>query len=318
MRTHKGTLKVSFLLPVYNEEKNIQAVYHEILRYVDDVMDHYEFLFINDSSSDGTLHEIIKLQEVDSNVHYLSLSRNFGHQNALKAGYDFATGDIVISLDGDMQHPPALIPEMIALWRKGYDVIITNRRDKETLHFLKRLTSKNFYRIFNKISELNLKPGTADFRLLDKKVVAVLKQQEETDLFFRGYVAWSGFRQHELLYTAHNRVAGETKYTLRKMMRLASSGLLGFSVLPLRVVSLLGFLISGMSFFYGFYAIFVRLFSDSAISGWASVMSGIYFLGGIQLICLGICGEYIGRIFMQVKKRPHYIIADTSLPKPTE
>ena len=158
-----------------------------------------------------------------------------------------------------------------------------------------------------------MKPGSADFRLLDRKVVDVLRKFEESDIFYRGYVAWSGFKQIEVPYTPDKRGSGTTKYTPKKMIRLALNGLLGFSILPLRLVTLIGLVIAAVSFLYGFYAICIRIFSDTAVSGWASIMTGIYFLGGIQLFCIGICGEYIGRIFMQVKKRPHYIVAETSI-----
>ncbi len=305
---------LSILVPVFNEEDNIRILYEELTRHVGPLCRN-EIIFINDGSSDGTLEEIKTLQKEYDNgtIHYLSLSRNFGHQSALKAGLDFCSGDIVVSMDGDLQHPPHLIPSMIEQWKNGYDVVITTRQDREESRLFKRFTSQNFYRLLSRISHLDLKPGTADFRLLDRKVVDILKQFEESDIFFRGMVAWSGFKQFELPYLPEKRSSGETKYTLAKMLRLALSGLLGFSILPLRLVTLIGFLISLASFIYGFYAIFIRIFSQEAVSGWASVMTGVYFLGGIQLICIGICGEYIGRIFMQTKKRPHYIVADTSL-----
>ncbi|MFC1832565.1 glycosyltransferase family 2 protein, partial [Thermodesulfobacteriota bacterium] len=251
--------------------------------------------------------------QIASTVHYISLSRNFGHQNALKAGLDHCSGDVVISMDGDLQHPPGLIPEMIEKWQAGYDIVVTTRRDAEAGNFLKRFTSRNFYRLMSSFSNIELKPGSADFRLLDRTVVDVLKTFEETDIFYRGYVAWSGFKQFEIPYIPEKRQAGTTKYTPRKMIRLALDGLLGFSILPLRLVTMIGVVISMASFLYGFYAICIRLFSDTAVSGWASTMAGIYFLGGIQLLCIGICGEYIGRTFMEVKRRPHYIIAKTSI-----
>jgi glycosyltransferase involved in cell wall biosynthesis len=216
-------------------------------------------------------------------------------------------------MDGDLQHPPGLIPEMIQKWQAGYDIVVTTRQDAETGNFLKRFTSRNFYRLMSSFSNIELKPGSADFRLLDRTVVDVLKSFEETDIFYRGYVAWSGFSQFELPYIPEKRQAGTTKYTPRKMIRLALDGLLGFSILPLRLVTMIGVVISMVSFLYGFYAVCIRLFSDAAVSGWASIMAGIYFLGGIQLLCIGICGEYIGRTFMEVKKRPHYIVEETSL-----
>lgn len=312
MTTRSADSLLSILVPVFNEEGNISTFYQELTHHVGSLC-RYEVIFINDGSSDRTLEEIRAVQKEQPNIHYLSLSRNFGHQSALKAGLDFCSGDVVISMDGDLQHPPHLIPAMIEQWNNGYDVVITIRQDSDESRLFKKFTSQNFYRLLSRISNIELKPGTADFRLLDRKVVDVLKRFEENDIFYRGMVAWSGFKQFELPYMPEKRSSGETKYTLVKMLRLALSGLLGFSILPLRMVTLVGFIISLASFVYGFYAIFIRIFSDQAVSGWASVMTGVYFLGGIQLICIGICGEYIGRIFMQTKQRPHYIIAETSI-----
>lgn len=312
MKSRSDTFLLSLVIPVYNEENNIEALFSRLILHIGQY-DNYEILFIDDGSTDQTLLKIKEIQKNETNVQYLSLSKNFGHQNALKAGLDFCSGDIVISMDGDLQHPPELIPEMIDKWKNGYDVIVTTRKDIQELRVLKKVTSQNFYRLLSTISNIEIKPGTADFRLLDRKVVNVIKSFEERDIFFRGFVAWAGFKQFELPYTPDKRVAGETKYTMRKMLKLALNGLLGFSVFPLRMVSLAGVIISLASFIYGFYAIFIRIFSNEVVSGWASVMAGVYFLGGIQLICIGICGEYIGRIFMQAKRRPHYVIADTSL-----
>jgi len=303
---------ISLLIPVYNEEQNISVLFAQVLAHIS-VFNRYEIIFIDDGSTDDTFQKIKQLQQGNSNVHYLTLSKNFGHQNALKAGLDFCTGDVVISMDGDLQHPPALIPKMIDCWRNGYDAVVTTRKDIKETSLVKKFTSRYFYRLLSIISCIELKPGTADFRLLDRTVVEELKRFDENDIFFRGFVAWLGFRQFELSYTPDKRIAGETKYTLKKMFRLASSGLFGFSILPLRMVSLIGAVISCLSFLYGFYAILIRFFSEEVVFGWASIMTGIYFLGGIQLVCIGICGEYIGRIFMQVKNRPHYVIADTSL-----
>ena len=312
MTERPDAFSLSIVIPVLNEENNIQTLYDEIARVVKEI-EHKEIVFINDGSTDSTLQIIKSIRSHDKSVHYIDFSRNFGHQSALKAGLDSCSSDIVISMDGDLQHPPSLIPELIRRWREGYDVVITTREDTRESSLLKKVTSQNFYRLMGRISNLDLKPGSADFRLLDRKVVDVLKRFDEGDTFYRGYVAWSGFDQIEIPYTPDKRRSGNTKYTPRRMIRLALNGLLGFSVLPLRLVTLIGTFISIFSFLYAFYAICVKLFSDSAVSGWASIMAGIYFLGGIQLFCIGICGEYIGRTFMEVKRRPHYIIAETSV-----
>ncbi|MCG6930411.1 MAG: glycosyltransferase family 2 protein [Desulfofustis sp.] len=312
MQTRPANFVLSIIIPVYNEADNIHTLYNEISNNIKTITNK-ELIFINDGSSDHTLEQIQALQQVDPSVHFINFSRNFGHQCALKAGLELCSGDVVISIDGDLQHPPSLLPLLLDKWKDGYDVVITIREELPGGNFFKRFTSHNFYRLLAKISDLRLKPGSADFRLLDRKVVDVLKRFEEIDIFYRGFVAWSGFKQYEISYVPEKRKSGATKYTTAKMIRLALNGLLGFSTLPLRLVTLTGLVISLVSFTYGFYAICIKIFSDSAISGWASIMTGIYFLGGVQLLCIGICGEYIGRIFMQVKKRPHYIIAETSL-----
>ena len=304
---------LSLVVPVFNEEDNIKVFYERVMEKIE-ALCRSEIVFIDDGSNDRTLEEIKALRTEHDNVQYLSLSRNFGHQNALKAGLDFCSGDIVISIDGDLQHPPYLIPKMIEYWQDGYDIVATVRKDIEgETGWFKKFASRFFYQFLSAISSIDLKAGSADFRMLDRKVVDTWKRLEENDLFFRGYVAWSGFRQIECDYVPDKRHSGDTKYTLGKMLRLALNGLLGFSVLPLRMVILLGFIVSIFGFCYGLYAVLISIFSDRAVSGWSSIIAGVYFLGGIQLICIGVCGEYIGRIFMQVKKRPLYIVADTSL-----
>jgi len=312
MTFKKECFLLSLLVPVYNEEGNIKSFYDETVQFLSD-FENYEIIFIDDGSYDATVQQIQNLQKINSSVHYVSLSRNFGHQSALKAGLDVCRGDVVISMDGDLQHPPSLIPEMIKCWSNGFDAVVTIRKESKDSGIFKRFTSKYFYYFLTRISCIELKPGSADFRLLDKKVVEVLRKSDENDLFVRGFISWVGFKQIELSYKPRERNSGETKYTLKKMLRLASNGLLGFSVFPLRMVSLVGLVISCLSFFYGFYAILMRFFSDDTVSGWASVMAGIYFLGGMQLLSIGICGEYVGKIFMQVKKRPQYVITETSL-----
>ena len=291
---------------------NIATLHEQIRRQIEPICSS-EVIFIDDGSRDATLDRIRALNREHPNVHYIALSRNFGHQSALKAGLDYCSGDIVVSMDGDMQHPPSLIPAMIERWRSGYDVIITIRKDSSNPQRFKRWTSQVFYWVMNKMSDVELVPGVADFRLLDRRVVEVLRQSEERNIFLRGYVAWSGFKQFALPYSPDKRHAGETKYTFGKMLRLAMDGLLGFSILPLRAVMMVGFLISAISSLYGLYAVLIHALTERSVPGWASIMTGVYFLGGIQLVCIGICGEYIGRTFMEAKKRPQYVVAETSL-----
>ena len=308
----KDDILLSLLIPVYDEVDNINTLHEQITQEIDPICSS-EIIFIDDGSKDATLDRVKALNRRHPNVHYISLSRNFGHQSALKAGLDYCSGDIVVSMDGDMQHSPSLIPVMIEQWRNGYDVVITMRRDSSKPQLFKRWTSYTFYWIMNKMSDVELNPGAADFRLLDKRVVEVLRRSEERNIFLRGYVAWSGFKQIALPYSADKRHAGETKYTFGKMVRLAMDGLLGFSILPLRAVMMVGFLISAISSLYGLYAVLIHVLTERSVPGWASIMTGVYFLGGIQLMCIGICGEYIGRTFMEAKKRPQYVVAETSL-----
>ena len=226
--------RLSILIPVLNEQDNIQAMYDEIEENLKEIQDK-EIIYINDGSTDSSLEKIKKLRTLDNSVHYIDFSRNFGHQNALKAGLDLCSGDVVISMDGDLQHPPQLVTLLIERWREGYDVVITTRDDSSDSGLFKKLTSQLFYRLLGKLSNIGLKPGSADFRLLDRKVVDTLKRFDEKDIFYRGFVAWSGFKQIELPYKPAKRRSGLTKYSPRKMVRLALDGLLGFSILPLRL-----------------------------------------------------------------------------------
>ena len=315
--TDDDIVLLSILIPVYNEADNVTVLHTRLVEEVD-ALCRTEIVFVDDGSNDDTLRNIRALSADHPNVHYISLSRNFGHQSALKAGLHFCSGDIVVSMDGDLQHPPSLIPTMIEQWRNGYDVVVTVRRESGKLGLFKRAASRAFYWIMNRMSDVELIPGAADFRLLDRRVAEVLRQSEERDIFLRGYLAWAGFKQFVLPYSPDKRHAGETKYTLGKMLRLAMDGLLGFSVLPLRAVMMVGFLMSAISCLYGLYAIFIHTLTEHSVPGWASIMTGVYFLGGIQLVCIGICGEYIGRTFMEAKKRPHYIVAETSFRETRE
>ena len=251
----------------------------------------------------------------EKHVYYLSLSRNFGHQNALRAGLDLATGEAVVTMDGDMQHPPEVVLRMIKKWLDGCEVVVTVREDTKDITWFKRRSSVIFYRILNSISGVGLQPGTADFRLLDRKVVDVVKGLNERGIFYRGIIPWVGFHQCSITYVPRKRAHGKTKYSMRKMFRLAVDGMTAFSFLPLRLAAVAGIFIAIVSFLYVFYALYIKFFTTQAISGWLSIMSGIYFLGGVQLIFIGLCGEYIGRIFMEVKRRPHYIVSQSKRPE---
>jgi polyisoprenyl-phosphate glycosyltransferase len=304
---------ISLLIPVYNESENIFLLLQEIKNALGDSIQ-YQVLFVDDGSTDNTLANIKALQSKEDNVFYISFSRNFGHQNALRAGLEYCNGDAVISLDGDLQHPPTLIPKMISLWQDGHDVVFTTRLGNKDISFFKRWTSDCFYTILNLISEVELKRGAADFRLLDKKVVKVIREYREREFFLRGVISSLGFKQCNISYVPNPRASGKTKYSMYKMIKFALNGITSFSILPLRIATFFGFTIACCSFIYGLYAVFLKISGGDYVSGWVSIMAGVYFMGGIQLIALGICGEYIGRIMLEVKGRPNFIIRDASLP----
>ncbi len=306
--------ELTVLIPIYNEEKNIPILL-ERLSFVLSKIVRYNVLFIDDGSSDRSIDAIKRSRERFDNIYFISLSRNFGHQNALKAGIDVCRGDIIVSLDGDLQHPPEVIPEMLKYWQEGYDIVYTCRKETNDNGLLKRFTSNQFYQMINLISGLDLKQGVADFRLIDKKVLTSLRKFNEYDLFYRGIIATIGFKQKEVPYIPSRRAHGVTKYSFAKMFNLAVSGITGFSIFPLRVLTLIGFIFSTASFSYGLYSLYIRFFTENAVPGWTSIMAGIYFLGGLQLAAIGICGEYIGKIFLQVKGRPTYIISESMLPE---
>ncbi|HAF31095.1 MAG TPA: glycosyltransferase [Bacteroidales bacterium] len=298
---------VSIIIPCYNEESNIAQIYNSLLSYIKDF--NYEIFFIDDGSTDNTLENIKTINKSDKQVKFISFSRNFGHQNALKAGYDSAKGDCVICLDSDLQHPPELIPEMINLWQKGYKIVSTKRKDKSS-GFFKKITSKIFYRVINKLSEVKIEDGAADFRLLDKQVVQELKKLNEKFLFYRGLIPWLGFSQIQLEYLASPRFSGRTKYSFSKMLHFASDGITSFSVKPLKVSIYIGFTIAFVAFLYILYAIYIAIFTDKAVAGWTSTIISVLFIGGIQLVMIGIVGNYLGKLFIENKKRPNYIIKE--------
>lgn len=315
LRPLPARARISVVVPVCNEEKNVAELAVAVLARLDSLNIEPELIFIDDGSSDQTLAEIKRLALERETVFYLSLSRNFGHQNALRAGLDIATGDAVITMDGDMQHPPEILPRMIAKWRDGNDIVCAFRLDTEETSWFKRKTSALFYWLMNQMAGIRLEKGSADFRLLDRKAVDALISIRESNIFYRGLISWAGFRQCGIEYIPSVRMHGRSKYSFRKMFRLALDGITAFSFLPLRLAAAAGFFTAFLSFLYVLYALRIRLFTDQAVDGWMSLMAGVYFLGGVQLIFIGLCGEYIGRIFMEVKRRPHYFISEAKTPK---
>ena len=306
--------KIDIIVPCYNESENIRPLYEAIKEVFAKELPDYDFnlLLVNDGSHDSSLLVLQQLAKEDERVKYLSFSRNFGHQLAVKAGLDHAFAPAVISMDADLQHPPALIPTLIRKWEEGAQVVATLRTYPEEISKKKRKSSQQFYKLLNLLSDIEIKEGSADFRLLDQAVVEVIRHMRENEPFLRGMVPWVGFTQVYVPYTAQARYAGETKYTIKKMFQLALSGVTSFSVKPLYFAVFLGFFFSLLSVLYVPYVIYSFL-NGSEISGWASLIMTIVFFGGLQLIILGIIGVYIGKIFTQTKERPAYIIQEKHL-----
>ena len=311
----KSNFKVSVIIPVYNEEGCLANTEKRVLHVLEGYSD-YEIIFIDDGSEDNTLAILKKFHSENPKINFLSFSRNFGHQNALRAGTKHATGDCIISLDGDLQHPPELITDLVNKWNDGYDIVYTIRKEVTKTPFFKRVTTRLFYKIMNLISDINFEQGEADFRLLDKNAAAELNNLNENAIFFRGMIKWLGFNQTGIEYIPDDRIWGKTKYSRKKMFALAISGITSFSVKPLRISTLIGISIAFLSMIYGIYALYIKLFTNTSIEGWTSVFFMVAFIGGVQLIMIGILGEYIGNIFLESKKRPNYIIKENSLAHP--
>lgn len=306
-------MKISVIIPAFNESGNIIPLatrLNEVLREYPN----RQILFIDDGSTDGSLQILQQLHQQDNRIEYISFSRNFGHQHALRCGIDHADGNCVISLDGDLQHPPELIPEMIKKWQEGFDIVYTQRIEEQGIKSFKKITSALFYKLMNHLSDVTIEPGTADFRLMDARVASLIRNSHEQNLFIRGFVSWLGFKQYKITYSAALRHSGTTKYSFRKMLSFALNGITSFSIKPLRFSIFAGMFISIMAFVYAMYAIILYLFyPEKAVPGWASVLVSVLFIGGIQLLFLGVLGEYLGKLFMQAKQRPGYIIKETSI-----
>lgn len=306
--------KISIILCCFNEADNLPVVVEAIHNNLDGLNYNLEIIAVNDGSSDNTMDVIRGMCQNDPSLFYIELSRNFGHQNALKAGLNHATGDCIISMDADMQHPPRMLPQFIEKWEEGYDIVYTRRLEDKKLPRIKSKTSSGFYKVINYLSDIDLEQGTADFRLMDKKAANVIVGITGSDLFIRGLVKWIGFKQYAIDYTPDERFSGETKYTVKKMMTLAVSGILSFSTKPLHIALYSGFIIAALSLLCMPYA-FISFFTDHSSTGWASLISIVGFLGGFQLFIMGIVGLYIGKIFNQTKGYPPYIVKETNLQK---
>jgi glycosyltransferase involved in cell wall biosynthesis len=303
---------ISVVIPAYNEADNLTVIIDRLEDVFHKTGYEVELIFVDDGSTDQTLAILKSIAKVKTDVFYIEFSRNFGHQPALKAGLDKAKGDCVISLDADLQHPPELIIEMLRKWEEGFDVVYTRRQEDKKLSYRKRKTSSIFYKTLNLLSNIHLEAGTADFRLMDKKVIEIFKEFQENEPFIRGLVKWMGYSQYAIDYIPSTRYSGSSKYSLKKMIRFALHGVTSFSIKPLYTAVYLGFTFSLLSILYVPYVVFA-FYEGMEVNGWASIIMTIVFFGGVQLIILGIIGIYIGKMFMQTKNRPNYIIKSTNL-----
>lgn len=306
---------LSIVVPLYNEEDNVAPLLERITGIVTRLegSPSYEIVLVNDGSTDRTLERLREQIATRPNVIVVNLSRNFGHQLAASAGLDIATGDAVVLMDGDLQDPPELIAQFVEKWRAGYDVVYAVRRQRKGESVFKLLTARIFYRTIKRLTKVSIPVDTGDFRLMSRRVVDALKRSPERHRFLRGMVSWVGFNQIGVEYDRDERHSGETKYPLPKMLRFAIDGITSFSDVPLRFASYLGFISSAVAFIYALIVIAYKIFSlhpPGYTPGWASTIVAVLFLGGVQLISLGILGEYIGRIYDEVKGRPLYLISD--------
>ncbi len=300
----------SIIAPIYNEMENLPVLYRRVSEVMESTGESWEFVMVDDGSTDGSVERIRELAEGDDRVRPVIFARNFGHQIAVTAGLDYSRGDAVVVIDADLQDPPEVILDLIEKWKEGFEVVYAVREKREGESWFKLATAAAFYRFIQRITDVDIPLDTGDFRLLDRKVVSVMKQMRERHRFLRGMSAWVGFKQTGVEYRREERYAGETKYPLRKMMKLANDAITGFSYFPLQLAMVLGFAVAGVGLLALLLLIAFRLAGSSALSGQALTLIVVLFLGGVQLIFLGILGEYVGRIYDEAKGRPLYIVRE--------
>ena len=317
IRAAAPTTLVSIVIPCYNEEEGIRETHRRVSNVMSALEDfRYEIVYVDDGSRDGTM-EVLRELAADPAVRVVALARNFGHQFAVTAGLASASGDAVVIMDADLQDPPEVVVDMLARWREGYDVVYGVRTDREGETWFKLWTARVFYRLLRRLSETDMPVDSGDFRLLDRRVVDTVVAMPERDRFLRGMVSWVGFRQIGVPYRRAPRHAGTTKYPVAKMLRFALDGIFSFSVKPLRISTHLGFLVAGVALVAIVYALGMRIFTDRWVTGWTALMIAVLFLGGVQLISVGIIGEYVGRVYGETKGRPLYLVRERlGFPQP--
>ena len=302
---------LSIIVPCFNEEQVIREAHRRLTATLETIPEsNFELIYVDDGSDDGSLGILRELQQADQRVRIIVLSRNFGHQIAVTAGLEHAAGDAVVVIDADLQDPPEVIHEMLERWRQGVDVAYGVRLDREGETTFKLWSARVFYRFINRLSDVPIPLDTGDFRLLDREVVNAFLAMPEKDRFVRGMMAWVGFRQEPVHYQRAARLAGVTKYPFRNMLSFAINGILSFSLAPLRLAMYMGFTASGLALLGIVYALGMRLFTDTWVTGWTLLFIAMLFLGGVQLLFLGIIGEYLGRIYGEVKRRPLYLVKE--------
>ncbi|MFO0279617.1 MAG: glycosyltransferase family 2 protein [bacterium] len=303
--------KYSLIIPIYNEEETIRELYRRVSAVMDSLDDSVELILINDGSGDRSLKLMRELQERDARVCYISFARNFGHQAAVTAGLNFARGQVIVVLDADLQDPPELIPKMIESWQAGYHVVYAQRTKRKKESWFKRLTAYVFYRLLRRLADVDIPADTGDFCLMDRQVVDLLNSMPERNRYIRGLRAWIGFQQTAVKFERDPRFAGEVKYTFKKSLALAINSLVSFSKIPLRLSTYLGLFSALIALLMALLVLYWRLQQpDSPVTGLATILIAVFFLGSVQLISIGILGEYIGRIYEEVKGRPAYTIAE--------
>lgn len=305
-------IALSVVIPIYNEEANLPTLHSRLTSVMQSMGMSYELIYVNDGSRDASPVMLKALSQTDPHARYVLLSRNFGHQIAVSAGLDRARGNRIAIIDADLQDPPELIKDLSAKMDEGFEVVYARRRKRPGESFMKLLTAKVFYRLLAKITSVSIPVDTGDFRLMDAKVVHYLKLMPEQQKFLRGQISWIGFRQTYIEYDRQSRAGGVTGYTYAKMIKFALDGITSFSDFPLKLATITGFTISSVAFLVLLYALYGKLVANTAVDGWASLIVSILFLGGVQLLTIGIIGEYIGRISQNVKNRPLYIVDEES------
>ena len=302
---------ISILVPCFNEAQSLELLHKEIVRVISTLEDYrWEILFVNDGSRDNTMEVIKGLREKDSRVSYVDLSRNFGKENAMLAGFDYAKGDAVIIMDADLQHPPAVIPEMIQKWEEGYDDVYAQRKTRGKESWLRKKLTKSYYRLLQSSSQVDVLPNVGDFRLLDRKCVDALRQMRESGRYTKGMYCFIGFKKIGVEFETQDRVLGESSMSYRKLINLALEGITSYTTAPLRWATFIGLIVSFLAFAYMVFVLIKALLYGDPVAGYPTLLTVILFIGGVQLLTIGIIGEYLAKVFVEVKNRPVYFVKE--------